>query len=78
VKVDEVISLVTNMGFPVTICFVLLRYILQTMGERFDKLDNSLNRLTKAIREIDSKNKVKNVDSDKLGDNAQEERKRIN
>ncbi|MBT2289682.1 hypothetical protein J7E73_11155 [Paenibacillus albidus] len=57
--VEELISLFANVGFPVAICFVLLRYMLQTMGDKLDKLDNSLNRLAKVIRDLDSKSKVK-------------------
>ncbi|MFD2115139.1 hypothetical protein ACFSTH_05895 [Paenibacillus yanchengensis] len=50
-SIDSIISLLTNVGFPVTLSFVLIRYVLQTMGEKLDKLDVSLQELTKAINE---------------------------
>jgi len=60
-QVTDIISLVTNVGFPVTLCFILIRYVLQTIGEKMDKLDNSLNELTKAIQSFES-NRDKNTD----------------
>ncbi|GAA0854502.1 hypothetical protein AWU65_01935 [Paenibacillus glucanolyticus] len=60
-QVTDVISLITNVGFPVTLCFILIRYVLQTIGEKMDKLDNSLNELTKAIQSFES-NRDKNTD----------------
>ncbi|MNW61136.1 YvrJ protein family protein [compost metagenome] len=71
-NIDELISLLTNVGFPAAICFILLRYMLQTMGDKLDKLDNSLNRLTKVIRELDSKSKGKYEKLDKFGDSQKE------
>ncbi|WP_151733464.1 hypothetical protein [Paenibacillus tengchongensis] len=64
---DELISLFTNVGFPVAICFVLLRYLMETMGDKLDKLDNSLNRLSKVIREMDSKSRVKHEEVERSG-----------
>lgn len=66
---DELISLFTNVGFPVAICFVLLRYMLQTMGDKLDKLDHSLNRLAKIILDLDSKSKGKYEEIEKSGVN---------
>ncbi|MNC62992.1 hypothetical protein D3C75_1130780 [compost metagenome] len=51
--------------------------MLQTMGDKLDKLDNSLNRLTKVIRELDSKRKGKYEELDKIGD-SQKEKKNSN
>lgn len=48
----DLISLVTNIGFPVTLCFILIRYVLQTIGERLDHLDQSLAQLVKAIQNL--------------------------
>lgn len=45
----EFITLLTNVGFPATVCFILLRHVLQTMGEKLDKLDNSINLLVHLI-----------------------------
>lgn len=52
-QVTDMISLVTNVGFPVTLCFILIRYVLQTIGEKLDKLDISLNQLTQTIQAIE-------------------------
>lgn len=54
-EVADVISLITNVGFPVTLCFILIRYVLQTVGEKLDQLDASLKQLTKAIQSIKNK-----------------------
>lgn len=51
----DLISLVTNVGFPVTLCFILIRYVLQTIGERLDHLDQSLAQLVKAIQDLPDK-----------------------
>lgn len=45
-KIEDVFTLITNVGFPVTLCFILIRYVLDTVGERLDKLDASLKLLT--------------------------------
>lgn len=52
-EITDMISLVTNVGFPVTLCFILIRYILQTIGEKLDKLDISLNQLTEIIQSVE-------------------------
>lgn len=52
-EITDMISLVTNVGFPVTLCFILIRYILQTIGEKLDKLDISLNQLSETIQSIE-------------------------
>ncbi|MEI2395240.1 MULTISPECIES: hypothetical protein [Paenibacillus] len=57
-QVADLISLVTNVGFPVTLCFILIRYVLQTVGEKLDNLDASLKGLTQAIESIRNKEKV--------------------
>ncbi|MFD1903208.1 hypothetical protein ACFSQ7_02240 [Paenibacillus rhizoplanae] len=71
-NIDDLSSLFTNVGFPIAICFILLRYMLQTMGNKLDKLDNSLNRLTKVIRELDAKHKVRNEEF--VGDSPKEKK----
>lgn len=49
---EEMISLMANVGFPVSLCFILLRYILQTLGEKLDKLDHAVNQLNSTIKDI--------------------------
>lgn len=58
-ETTDIVSLVTNVGFPVTLCFILVRYVLQTMVDKLDKLDSSLNQLTQAIQSIKQSNKDK-------------------
>lgn len=55
-QVTDIISLITNVGFPVTLCFILIRYVLQTIGEKLDRLDESLLQLVQAIQSIQKKN----------------------
>lgn len=35
-EIEDIISLVTNVGFPVTLCFILIRYMLDTVGEKLE------------------------------------------
>ncbi|MGW8958517.1 hypothetical protein [Paenibacillus sp. NPDC055715] len=58
-EATDIVSLVTNVGFPVTLCFILIRYVLQTIGEKLDRLDQSLSQLTQVIQSITT-NKAKN------------------
>lgn len=51
-QVTDIISLVTNAGFPVTLCFILIRYFLQSVVVNLDKLDTSLKRLTQVIESL--------------------------
>jgi hypothetical protein len=51
-EVVDIISLITNVGFPVTLCFILIRYVLDTIGERLDSLDESLKKLSEAIQSV--------------------------
>jgi hypothetical protein len=52
ISIEDMISLFTNLGFPVALCFILIRYLLQTIGEKLEKLDVSLNVLTEVIQDI--------------------------
>ncbi|MEK5060729.1 YvrJ family protein [Paenibacillus shunpengii] len=58
INLEEIIYLVTNIGFPMAVCVILLRYILSTIGTRLDKLDNSITRLTKTVRDLDAEAKA--------------------
>jgi hypothetical protein len=51
-QVTDVVPLITNVGFPVTLCFILIRYVLQTIEEKLDQLDASLKQLAQAIQSI--------------------------
>lgn len=55
---ENIVSLITNVGFPVALCIILLRCILQTLGEELDKLDDSVNQLITAIKNINNHNKT--------------------
>lgn len=52
-QVTDMISLVTNVGFPVTLCFILIKYVLQTVGTKLDKMESSLHTLTEEIRVLE-------------------------
>ncbi|BFH66720.1 MAG: hypothetical protein E6230_03495 [Paenibacillus dendritiformis] len=58
-EVTDVISLVTNVGFPVTLCFILIRYVLQTIGDKLERLDNSLLQLVRAIQSMQDRERKK-------------------
>ncbi|CAM3603320.1 MULTISPECIES: hypothetical protein [Saccharibacillus] len=49
--IEEMLSAVTNVGFPVALSLMLLRYVLKNFEEKFEKLDKSLHELTISIRE---------------------------
>lgn len=54
-NIEEIVSLTANVGFPVVLCFVLLRYVLQTMAEKLDQLNDSLKKLNETIKEMSIK-----------------------
>jgi hypothetical protein len=58
-EVVDIVSLITNVGFPVTLCFILIRYVLDTIGERLDSLDASLKQLAEAIQSVQRKSEQK-------------------
>lgn len=62
---EEIVYLITNIGFPMAVCVILLRYVLQTIGSRLDKLDSSLLRLNRSIRELDTETKAKHTASER-------------
>ncbi|ALP36977.1 hypothetical protein ASL14_13180 [Paenibacillus sp. IHB B 3084] len=64
-SVEAMISLITNVGFPVSLCFILLWYILKTLGEKLDKLDNSMNQLNTTIKRISLLRNSKNESDSK-------------
>lgn len=49
---DSIISLVTNVGFPVAMCFILLKYVLQTLVNKLDQIDISLKELNSTIKNV--------------------------
>lgn len=53
----NIISLVANLGFPVIVSFILLRYVLETVGEKFEHLEQILNKLTDTIEKLNSPKK---------------------
>lgn len=55
-QVGDVISMVTNVGFPVTLCFILIRYVMQTLVEKVDKLESSLQQLTESVQVLERRN----------------------
>ncbi|WP_240479999.1 hypothetical protein [Paenibacillus fonticola] len=55
-QVTDMISLITNVGFPVTLSFILIKYVLQTMGEKIDKMDAALHLLTQQVKSMEAHN----------------------
>ncbi|WP_059051049.1 hypothetical protein [Paenibacillus senegalimassiliensis] len=53
-QVADIVSLVTNVGFPVTLCFILIKYVLQTVGDKLGKIDASLQTLSEEIQRLDN------------------------
>lgn len=49
--IEEMLSAVTNVGFPVALSLVLLRYVLKNFEEKFEKLEKSLQELNASIRD---------------------------
>ncbi|MDQ0091940.1 uncharacterized protein YoxC [Paenibacillus anaericanus] len=61
-QVTDMISLVTNVGFPVTLCFILIKYVLQTVGTKLDKLESSMHTLTEEIKILeDNSDEIRDV-----------------
>ncbi|MDB4868059.1 MAG: hypothetical protein JWR03_2392 [Cohnella sp.] len=57
---EGLIWLFTNLGFPAALCLILLRYVLLTMGDKLDKLDQSVNtllRMNSTVGKKDEDNK---------------------
>lgn len=51
-ELTEIVSLITNVGFPVTLCMILIRYVLQTIGEKLEQLDSSIKQLSQVIQTL--------------------------
>lgn len=53
-QVTDIVSLVANVGFPVTLCFILIKYVLQTFGEKLDHMNETINKLTQEIIRLEA------------------------
>ncbi|WP_055109304.1 hypothetical protein [Paenibacillus ihumii] len=53
-QVADMVTLITNVGFPVTLSFILIKYLLQTMGEKLDKMDDTIQLLTQQVKSIEA------------------------
>ncbi|KJD38775.1 hypothetical protein QD46_17345 [Paenibacillus polymyxa] len=69
-QMDDALSLVTNVGFPAGLCFILLRHILHTMEEKLDKLDLSLHELIQVIQDLNVNNSPSSKSSKPVMNNA--------
>ncbi|MEW4372080.1 hypothetical protein [Paenibacillus kandeliae] len=54
--VADVTGLVTTVGFPVALCFVLLKYVLQNMEKQLSQLDETVKELAEAVRSLRMEN----------------------
>ncbi|WP_025690350.1 hypothetical protein [Paenibacillus zanthoxyli] len=61
-EITDIISLITNVGFPVTLCFILIRYVLQTTEEKLDQLDSSLKQLAQAIQSFKDTSRIEKTE----------------
>ncbi|MGG6310871.1 hypothetical protein [Paenibacillus macerans] len=52
-QVTDIVSLVANVGFPVTLCFILIKYVLQTVGDKLGKIEASLEALSEEVQRLD-------------------------
>jgi hypothetical protein len=57
-ELSDIVSLITNVGFPVTLCVILIRYVLQTMEEKLEQLDVSIKQLTQVIQSLKDEDKA--------------------
>lgn len=64
-QVADMVTLVTNVGFPVTLSFILIKYLLQTMGEKLDKMDDTIHLLSQQVKSLEA-----NADAAKAADHA--------
>ncbi|MBY7740255.1 hypothetical protein [Paenibacillus polymyxa] len=49
---QAIANLLTNVGFPVAMCVILLRYVLQNMEKQFNQLNLAVKELTLAIQNL--------------------------
>ncbi|MNC38586.1 hypothetical protein D3C75_872020 [compost metagenome] len=52
-QVTDIVSMVANVGFPVTLCFILIKYVLQNVDEKLSKMEDSLQNLAQEIQRLD-------------------------
>ncbi|GIP56064.1 MULTISPECIES: hypothetical protein [Paenibacillus] len=55
-QVTDIVSMVANVGFPVTLCFILIKYVLQTVGTKLDHMNDKIAALTEEIRSLEDGN----------------------
>ncbi|WP_410771604.1 hypothetical protein [Fontibacillus sp. BL9] len=55
-QVTDIVSMVANVGFPVTLCFILIKYVLQTVGEKLDHMNSTISELTREIKSLEDNN----------------------
>ncbi|WP_348624193.1 hypothetical protein ABFT51_02515 [Paenibacillus peoriae] len=49
---QAIANLLTNVGFPVAMCVILLKYVLQNMEKQFNQLNTAVKELTSAIQNL--------------------------
>lgn len=54
-QVADIVSLVANVGFPVTLCFILIKYVLQNVNDKLNSMDSVLQVLSQEIKSLDEK-----------------------
>lgn len=52
-QVTDIVSLIANVGFPATLCFILIKYVLQTVGDKLGKIEAALEALSEEVQRLD-------------------------
>lgn len=50
--IETFIQLIPNFGFPIVITFMLLKYLMDNIKEKFDILDRTLKELIDLIKDL--------------------------
>lgn len=50
-EIETFIELIPNFGFPIVITFMLLKYLMDNIKEKFDTLDRTLKELIDLIKD---------------------------
>ncbi|WP_334073422.1 MULTISPECIES: hypothetical protein [Paenibacillus] len=52
-QVTDIVSMVANVGFPVTLCFILIKYVLETVGKKLDTMNSTIQELSEQVRNLE-------------------------
>lgn len=52
-QVTDIVSLVANLGFPVTLCFILIKYVLHNVDKKLSSMEDALQHVAREIQRLD-------------------------